>query len=78
VRIFARKVGLLSSKSFSDAEKSSYDCAEYKIEGETYKTTSRSNLKVLLRRWHLASSSMKMLAFRATLTKYGPKNITRK
>jgi hypothetical protein len=50
MRIFARKIGLLSSKWFSGTEKSSYDCAEYKIEGETYKTTSKSNLKFLLRR----------------------------
>jgi hypothetical protein len=38
--IFARKLGLLSSKPFSGTEKSSYDCVEYKIEGGAYKTTS--------------------------------------
>ena len=44
VRIFARRVGLLSSKSFSGTEKSSYDCAEYKIEcGTYYKTTSKTH-----------------------------------
>ena len=39
------------------------DCAEYKIELETYKTTSKSNLKVSLLSVVEHWSSMKKLAF---------------
>ena len=71
MRIFGRKISLFSSNSFSSADKSSCDCAEYKIEFETYKTILKSNLKVSLsvvEHW----SSMKKLAFVANgLTKYG-------
>ena len=65
MRIFGRKISLFSSNSFSSTDKSSCDCAEYKIEFETYKTTSKSNFKVSLLSVVEHWSSMKKLAFGA-------------
>ena len=65
MRIFGRKISLFGSNSFSSADKSSCDCAEYKIEFETYKTTSKSSLKVSLLSVVEHWSSMKKLAFGA-------------
>jgi hypothetical protein len=60
---FARKVGLFSSKSSSSTDKSSYTIALNINRGETYKTASKSKLKLCLPKCREALPGMKELAY---------------